>query len=168
MKTLALAGLALGLTAAGAGGWAAWNSTAIAHRDAGHGVMSVEVVAPPTEPDLPPGSIMAVGELRNGYVHDPARLQPPAILDAEYEAYLDDAWLEPPAPAGPPPQDYRNGLVWVSPRPATPVRLEPDDYSFGFDQPLPEQVPDPADRLAHVSLSDTVDSSPLWDERGLD
>lgn len=166
MKTLALTGLALGLTVAGAGGWAAWNSTAIAHRDAAAGVMSVEVVAP-REPDLPPGSIMAVGELQNGYVHDPARLQPPAILDAEYEAYLDDAWLELPATGGPAPQDYPNGLVWVSPRPATPVRLEPDDYSFGFDQPLPEQA-GPTDRLAHVSLPDTVDSSPPWDERGLD
>lgn len=131
MKTLLLASLALGLTAAGAGGWAAWNSTALAHRDADAGTMTVAVVAP-QEPEPRPGGIMTVGELRNGYVHDPGRLDPPAVLDAD-DVYLDDAWLQPEAPLGPPPDDAF-APAWTPPV-ATPVRLEPHDYSFGFDAP---------------------------------
>src|SRR5690606_27076603 len=98
------------------GGWAAWNSTAIAHRDVGGGGLHVEVVAP-KEPDLPARSIMAVGELRDGYVHDPDRLQPPAVLDAEY-AYVEAAWVE-PEPLSEPTPEPAGGLVWTTLRPAT-------------------------------------------------
>lgn len=161
MKVVVLSGLALGLTALGAGGWAAWNSTAIAHRDVVGGGLHIEVVAP-KEPDLPASSIMAVGELRDGYVHDPGRLQPPAVLDAEY-AYLDDGWIEPGTwgePAPPP----TGGLVWTSLPPPASTRLEPHDYSFGFDQPLP----DPAVRDAGASAANAPAETPPWDERGLD
>lgn len=167
MKTLVLTGLALGLMVLAAGGWAAWNSTAIAHREAGGGGLHIEVVAP-REPDLPARSIMAVGELREGYVHDPDRLQPPAVLDAEY-AYVEAAWAE-PEPLTEPPPERAGGLVWTSLRPATPARLEPHDYSFGFDQPLPEQPSGDAGRLADAGASTQnapADTSP-WDERGLD
>lgn len=95
MKPLAWTGLALGLTIAGAGGWAAWNSTAVAHRDRQDGgALHVEVVAP-REPELPARAVMPVGDLRDDYVHDPERLQPPAVLDAEY-AYLETTWADPP------------------------------------------------------------------------
>lgn len=161
MKVVVLSGLALGLTALGAGGWAAWNSTAIAHRDVVGAVMHIEVVAP-REPDLPAPSIMAVGDLRDGYVHDPERLLPPAVLDAEY-AYLDDAWVEPEPWVEPP--SVEGGLVWTSLRPPAPPRLEPHDYSYGFDQPLPDAGPGDAGASSPNAPADT----PPWDdERGLD
>ncbi|HUH10076.1 MAG TPA: hypothetical protein VLZ73_05960 [Brevundimonas sp.] len=163
MKVVVLSGLALGLTALAAGGWAAWNSTAIAHRDMVGAVMHIEVVAP-REPDLPAPSIMAVGELRDGYVHDPERLQPPAVLDAEY-AYIDDAWEE-PEPWVEPPQP-EGGLVWTSLRPPVPPRLEPHDYSYGFDQPLPDATARDAGDAGASSPKAPADTSP-WDERGLD
>ena len=159
MKVVVLSGLALGLTALAAGGWAAWNSTAIAHRDMVGAVMHIEVVAP-REPDLPVPSLMAVGELRDGYVHDPQRLQPPAVLDAEY-AYIDDAWEEPEPWVEPSPQP-EGGLVWTSLQPPVPPRLEPHDYSYGFDQPLPDEQDAGAS-----SPNAPADTSP-WDERGLE
>lgn len=158
MKVVVLSGLALGLAALGAGGWAAWNSTAVAHRDVLGAAMRIEVVAP-REPDLPPPSIMTVGDLRDGYVHDPQRLQPPAALDAEY-AYLDDPRAQPAPWVEPPP--VRNGLVWTSLRPPAPPRLEPHDYSYGFDQPLAE-----AQDASASSPNAPADTS-RWDERGLD
>lgn len=164
MKVVVLSGLALVLTALGAGGWAAWNSTAIAHRDGVGGGLHIEVVAP-REPDLPASSIMAVGELRDGYVHDPERLQPPVVLDAEY-AYLDDGWIE-PGPWGEPPPPPAGGLVWTTlrpPSPPLPPRLEPHDYNFGFDQPLP----DSAAGDASASASNAPAETPRWDEGGLD
>ena len=165
MKPLALTGLALGLAVAGAGGWAAWNSTAIAHRDEGGAGLHVEVVAP-REPDLPVTGVMAVGDLRDDYVHDPERLQPPAVLDAEY-AHVDSAWAEPePMPDAPP--ERASGLVWTSLRVPSPPPLDPHDYSFGFDQPLPEPAEDAA-RLVHTDASSTAPVAPSpWDERGLD
>lgn len=163
MKTLVLAGLALGLMVVGGGGWAAWNSTAGAQHEPGGGPLQIEVVAP-REPDLPDRAILTVGELRDGYVHDPERLQPPAVLDAEY-AYVEAAWAEPLAA----PMDQADGLVWTSLRPAAPPRLEPDDYSFGFDQPMPVQPSGDARSFADagVSTTATADTVPL-DERGLD
>lgn len=137
MKIMTLAVAALGLAVVGAGGWAAWNSTGIAHRDAGGGVMSVDVV-PPTEPDLGPGSIMTVGDLSEGYVHDPAGLEPLAALGAEDDAYLETAWVEADPPVNPPSAQPPTVTTWDTPRAATPVRLAPNDYSFGFDQPLPD------------------------------
>jgi hypothetical protein len=158
MKGIVVSGLALGLTAVTAGGWAAWNSTAIAHRDVVGAVMHIEVVAP-REPDLPAPSIIAVGELRDGYIHDPAQLQPPAILDAEY-AYLDDARVD-PEPTFEPPPPVEGGLVWTSWRPPAPPRLEPHDYSYGFDQPLPDE------QDADASSPNAPAETPPWDDRGL-
>ena len=161
MKPLVWTGLALGLTIAGAGGWAVWNSTAIAHRDAGGGGLHIEVVAP-QEPDLPTGAVMSVGELRDGYVHDPDRLLPPAVLDAE-NAYVETAWAE-PEPMVEPPPERTGGLVWTTLRPAPQPRLEPHDYSFGFDQPLPDQSSGDAGASTQAAAADTS----AWDERGLD
>ena len=76
-----------------------------------------------------------MGELNNGYEHDPERLAAPAPLSADGTA-LDTAWVEPTSPLPPQP-------VMVEPMTPTPpriVRLDPDDYSFGFDRPLPEAV----------------------------
>jgi hypothetical protein len=164
MKVVVLSGLALGLTTLGAGGWAAWTSTAIAHRDVVGAVMHIEVVAP-REPELPAPSIMAVGDLQDGYVHDPQRLQPPPVLDAEY-AYLDDAWVE-PGPWGETPQQPEGGLVWTSLRPPAPPRLEPHDYSYGFDQPLPDPVAGD-ERDAGPSAPNAPADTPPRDEGGLD
>lgn len=161
MKVVVVSGLALGLTAFTAGGWAAWNSTAIAHRNVVGAVMRIEVVAP-REPDLPAPSIIAVGELRDGYVHDPEQLAPPAILDAEY-AYLDDAWAEPEPPVEPPPP-VEGGLVWTSLRPPAPPRLDPHDYSYGFDQPLAGAAARDAGASSPNAPADTFP----WDESGLD
>lgn len=158
MKGVVVSGLALGLTAFTAGGWAAWNSTAIAHRDVVGAVMHIEVVAP-REPDLPAPSIIAVGELREGYVHDPEQLALPAILDAEY-AYLDDAWVEPEPTFEPPP--IEGSLVRTSLRPPAPPRLEPHDYSYGFDQPLAEA------QDAGTSSPNAPANTSLRDESGLD
>lgn len=160
MKMAILSGLALGLAALGAGGWAAWNSTAVAQRDVAGDPIHIEVVAP-KEPDLPPPSIMTVGELRDGYIHDPERLQPPAILDAEY-AYLDDALWDPEPSVEPPPAE--GGLVWTSLRSPAAPRLEPHDYSYGFDQPLPDATA----RDPGVSSPNPSADTPPWNERGLD
>ena len=162
MKPLVWTGLALGLTIAGAGGWSAWNSTAVAHRDAKElGGLHIEVVAP-REPELPARAVMSVGDLRDDYVHDPERLTPPAVLDAEY-AYLETAWADPPPLAEPPPE-RTGGLVWTTLRPAPSPRLEPHDYSFGFDQPLPDQSSGDAGASTQTAAADTS----AWDERGLD
>jgi len=165
MKTLVLTGLALGLVVVGGGGWAAWNSTASANHAPDGSPLQIEVVAP-REPDLPDRAILTVGELREGYVHDPERLQPPALLDAEY-AYVEAAWVEPEPPAA--PRDQTGGLVWTSLRPAAPPRLEPDDYSFGFDQPRPQEASEDARSFADAggSTTATIDTIPL-DEGGLD
>jgi hypothetical protein len=129
--TIAAAGLAALL----AGGWMLWRSTSVAHGPMADGPsISVDVVAP-VEPELAPRPILAVGELNNGYEHDPERLAAPAPLSADGTA-LDTAWVEPTSPLPPQP-------VMVEPMTPTPpriVRLDPDDYSFGFDRPLPEAV----------------------------
>ncbi len=167
MKTLVLTGLALSLAVVGAGGWAAWNSTASAHQNPREGTLQIEVVAP-REPELPQRAILAVGALRDGYVHDADRLQPPAILDAEYGAYVEAAWTEPEPLAEPMERDDR--LVWTSLRPVAPPRLEPDDYSFGFDQPLPETRLDDARNLADGGAwtPPATAAAAGWDESGLD
>lgn len=161
MKALVLTGLTLGLAAAGAGGWAAWNSTAIAQRDVAGSGLQVEVVAP-QEPDLPVGAIMTVGDLSDGYVYDPDQLQPPAALDGDYDAYIDAAWVE-PEPWVQPPVQSDSVLRLTSLRPPQP-RLEPHDYSYGFDQPLPG----PAEGDAGASAPNTPADTPPWDDRGLD
>ena len=166
MKTVVVTGVILGLVVVGAGGWAAWNSTAIAHADVTRGGLHVEVVAP-TEPNLAASPILAVGELSDGYVHDPDRLQPPAALDVDY-AYVESAWAE-PEPLNEPPSERADTLVWTSLRPPTPTRLEPHDYSFGFDQPSPEQPgASGLDEKIASSQRAPADSSSLGDERGLD
>ena len=139
-----LACAALVLTGLGAAGWAVWNSTSAAHggRDSGHGV-TVEVV-PPVEPDLPPGSIMAVGELRDGYEHDAARVAAPPGDD---EPYVESAWLE--LTPEPPPPYYDAPLDTGSPLSSRPApELERDDYGFGFDTPQPDYA---AERAARQS-----------------
>jgi len=165
MKTVVLTGLALGVMVVGCGGWAAWNATASANHAPGGGPLQIEVVAP-REPDLPDRAILTVGELREGYVHDPERLQPPALLDAEC-AYVETAWAEPESVVA--PVDQPEGLVWTSLRPAPPPRLEPGDYSFGFDQPRREQPQEDARSFVDAggSTTATIDTVPL-DNRGLD
>lgn len=140
-----LASAALVLTGLGAAGWAAWNSTSAAHggRGSGHGV-TVEVV-PPIEPDLPPGSIMTVGELRDGYEHDAERV---AASPGDDEPYVESAWLElTPEPSQPPYYDTPSEPgPPLSSRPAP--ELERDDYGFGFDAPQPDYA---AERAARQS-----------------
>ena len=133
----------IGLAAVLGAGWMLWRSTSIAHGPAPDGPsIHVEVVAP-VEPALAPSPILAVGELSDGYEHDPERLLPPAPLGAD-ETALDSAWLAPtpPLPLPSPPLIVMGESV-TPPAPRV-VRLAPDDYSFGFDRPLPEAVAETA------------------------
>lgn len=139
-NALSLACAALVLTGLGAAGWAAWSSTSSAHRARAAGPAVAIDLVPPVEPDLPPGSIMAVGELRDGYEHDPERLARP--LDEE--PYVESAWLE-LTPDPPPPGQSDAPLTII--RPAAP-RLEREDYGFGFDTPQPDYA---AERQARQS-----------------
>jgi len=125
----------------GGGSWTLWRSTSVAQGPAAEGSsISIEVV-PPVEPELTPRPILAVGTLNNGYEHDPDRLQPLAALPADESAW-EVAWIEPT-----PPPVATPVTVVVGPASA-PVRrivqLPPDDYSFGFDRPLPETVAETA------------------------
>ncbi|WP_436355618.1 hypothetical protein [Brevundimonas sp. CEF1] len=141
MKATTATIAAIGLAAMIGGGWMLWRSTSIAHGPAADGPsIHVEVVAP-VEPELAPSPILAVGELSDGYEHDPERLLPPAPLGAD-EMALDSAWLEPTPPLPSPPLIVI-GEPMPPPAPRV-VRLEPDDYSFGFDRPLPEAVAETA------------------------
>lgn len=150
-RTAILASAALVLTGLGAAGWAMWNSTSAAHggRTSGYGV-TVEVV-PPVEPDLPPGSIMAVGDLRDGYEHDPERLAP---LEDPDESVVESAWLELM------PADQGSSLAPPVVTMATPPRpeLERDDYGFGFDGPRPDYQ---AERQARIADLDAAAQDPI-------
>lgn len=143
---------ALVLTGLGAGGWAAWNSTSAAHGDPQAGsTVAIEVV-PPREPDLRPGPILPVGELRDGYRHDPERLKGPTPLDLPFES----AWLEWYEPLPDPTTIVVTGPLEPAPirRPAT--QLDRNDYSFGFDAPQPDYA---AEREARQSA--LTDSAPV-------
>lgn len=158
-RTAILASAALILTGLGAAGWAMWNSTSAAHggRASGYGV-TVEVV-PPVEPDLPAGSILTVGELRDGYEHDPERLAP---LNDPDESAIDSAWVElTPALADEAVAQPAPPVVTMVP-PSRP-ELVPDDYGFGFDAPRPDYQ---AERQARLSTldgrsPDNADENPI-------
>ena len=139
-NALSLACAALILTGLGAAGWAAWSSTSSAHRARAAGPAVAIDLVPPVEPDLPAGSIMAVGELRDGYEHDPERLARPV----DEEPYVESAWLE-LTPDPPPPQPADEPLTIA--RPAAP-ELGQDDYGFGFDTAQPDYA---AEREARQS-----------------
>lgn len=137
MKAAMTTVAAISLVALLGGGWTLWRSTSVAQGSAADGPsISIEVV-PPTEPDLAPRPILAVGALNDGYEHNPERLEPPAPLLADETAW-DTAWLEPTPPLTATPVTVVTGPA------AAPVRrivqLPPDDYSFGFDRPLPETI----------------------------
>jgi len=137
MKAATATIAALGLAALLAGGWMLWRSTSAAHGPTPNGPsISVDVVAP-VEPELVAGPMLAVGALSDGYEHDPERMSPP-IPYASDEAALDSAWIEATSPL-PPPSVVVIETPASAPMPRI-VRLEPDDYSFGFDRPLPEAV----------------------------
>ena len=137
MKVVTATIAAVSLAALLGGGWMLWRSTAIAHGTAPDGpAMHIEVVAP-VEPELAPSPILAVGEFSNGYEHDPERMAS-LTPHGQDEAAQDSAWIEPTPPLPPP-----SVVVIGGPAPAAMprvVRLDPDDYSFGFDRPLPEAV----------------------------
>jgi len=148
-----LASAALVLTGLGAAGWAAWNSTSAAHGGRASGPAVAIDVVPPVEPDLPIGSIMAVGELRDGYEHDPERL---AALPGEDEPYVESAWLE-LTPDLPPLPEQATPPTIVRPSPPQPApQLERDDYGFGFDTPQPDYA---AEREARQSALDQPSAS---------
>lgn len=133
MKAMTATIAAVSLAAVLGGGWMLWRSTSVAHGRAPNGPsINVEVVAP-VEPELGPSPILAVGELNNGYEHDPERLLPLTPYGPD-EATLDSAWIEPTPPLPPTPRVMEP----IEPSATRVVRLEPDDYSFGFDRPLPE------------------------------
>nr|WP_313416608.1 hypothetical protein [Brevundimonas diminuta] len=148
-----LASAALVLTGLGAAGWAAWNSTSAAHGGRASGSAVAIDVVPPVEPDLPVGSIMAVGELRDGYEHDPERL---AALPGEDEPYVESAWLELTPDLPPLPEQVTPPTI-VRPSPPQPApQLERDDYGFGFDTPQPDYA---AEREARQSALDQPSAS---------
>ena len=148
-----LASAALVLTGLGAACWAAWNSTSAAHGGRASGSAVAIDVVPPVEPDLPVGSIMAVGELRDGYEHDPERL---AALPGEDEPYVESAWLEltPDLPPLPEQETPPNVIRPSPPQPA--LQMERDDYGFGFDTPQPDYA---AEREARQSALDEPPAS---------
>lgn len=125
----------------GGGSWTLWLSTSVAQGPAAEGSsISIEVV-PPVEPNLAPRPILAVGTLNNGYEHDPDRLQPLAALPTDESAW-DVAWIEPTPPPVATPVTVVIGPASAAVRRI--VQLPPDDYSFGFDRPLPETVAETA------------------------
>jgi len=156
-----LASAALVLTGLGAAGWAVWNSTSAAHgaRAPDSGV-TVEVV-PPIEPDLPCGSIMAVGELRHGYEHDAERV---AALSSEDAPYVESAWLElTPEPSQPPYYDtLADHGPRLSSRPA--AELDRDDYGFGFDTPQPDYAAERAARQSALQDRPPSEARPAAEE----
>ena len=153
MKVVTATIAAVSLAALLGGGWMLWRSTSIAHGPAPEGPsINVEVVAP-VEPELAPSPILAVGELSNGYEHDPERMLPQTPLAVD-EMALDSAWVEPTSPL-PPPSVVVIGEPAPAPMPRV-VRLAPNDYSFGFDRPLPEAAAetapiDPTEAAADIS-----------------
>lgn len=142
--------VALILAGLGAAGWSAWKTTSAAQgRRPSSSTITLEVV-PPTEPDLPStGSVLAVGELQDGYEHDPERL---AGSTEDPEPGVENAWLElrPEAAA---PDDVEPSALMApsvaSPSQAVP-HLDSEDYSFGFDAPQPDHE---AGRRARQSVT---------------
>src|SRR5690606_37392795 len=140
-----LAAAALGLTGLGTAGWAAWNSTSAAHSGRGPDYGVTVQVVPPVEPNLPPGSIMAVGELRDGYKHDPQRV---AGVMTDDSPNVESAWLE-LMPELPQPDFYGTPSDPGPPPPSRPTpALDGNDYSFGFDAPQPDYAAERAARYA--------------------
>lgn len=152
-KTAALLTFAaLGLTALGSGGWAAWNSTSAAHGEPQPGSSVAIEVVPPREPELRPGPILPVGELRDEYRHDPDQLRGPSPMDLPVES----AWLEwyEPLP------EFPSIIVSVPMDPAPSRRRTPDmdrhDYSFGFDAPKPDYAAERDTRQSALARSAPV------------
>lgn len=150
-----LTSAALALTGLGAAGWAAWNSTSAAHGDRRAGsTIAIEVV-PPREPDLQAGPILPVGELRNGYRHDPERLKGLAADLPVESAWLE--WYEPlPDPAS---------IIMAAPLEPPPVRqpeLDRNDYSFGFDAPQPDYAAEREARQSALSDPPAVSDSVFY------
>ncbi|WP_225212213.1 hypothetical protein [Brevundimonas guildfordensis] len=156
-----LTAAALALTSLGAASWAAWNSTSAAHGELISGASVAIAVVPPVEPDLPPGSIMTVGELRDGYEHDPERLVP---MTGDAEPYFESAWLELMPEPTLPPASYGalSGSVDMASRPAP--ELARDDYGFGFDTPQPDYAAERAARQSALQERPQPQNSPAAEE----
>lgn len=156
-----LTAAALALTSLGAASWAAWNSTSAAHGQRISGASVAIAVVPPVEPDLPPGSIMTVGELRDGYEHDPERLVP---MTGDAEPYFESAWLELMPEPTLPPASYGalSGSVDMASRPAP--ELARDDYGFGFDTPQPDYAAERAARQSALQERPQPQNSPAAEE----
>ncbi|MFC5374074.1 hypothetical protein ACFPIF_16040 [Brevundimonas faecalis] len=152
MKATTATVAAVGLAALLGGGLMLWRSTSVAH-GAGSGdgrTISVDVV-PPVEPDLIPGAVMTVGDLTNGYEHDPEKLAPLPV-DPTQEGALDSAWVEPEPPR---PRTVIVVEPVRTPPPPSPIRLEPDDYGFGFDQPLPSSLDEAESNMKTAPIDPT-------------
>lgn len=134
-------------------GLAAWNSTASADARPTGRLLNIAVVAP-TEPEVQPGGVMPVGELVDGYEHDPA---PMAALpnDPFDDIHVETAWVE-PEPAPPPPVSGMAVIRTDAPQPGTePIRLDPRDRSYGFSQPRPDYAARRAERQARLEAMQT-------------
>lgn len=142
----AVAGVAV--LAIGGLGLAAWNSTASAGATPTGRLLNIAVVAP-VEPEVQPGGVMPVGELVEGYEHDPAILT--ALHGDPFDdVHVETAWIE-PEPALPAPVTGMAVVRTDAPQPGIePIRLDPRDRSYGFSQPQPDYAAQRADRQARM------------------
>lgn len=151
MKTLLIgAGGALSLMTA-AGVWATTSGSGDDGQAAMGPGLQIALVAP-REPTPEPGGVMQVGELRDDYTHDPALFQ----AADPYDPWLQVAWIEPePMWSDPAPIDaYEPAPEPV--RPPPPVRLDPADRSFGFDEPRIDYAAERAARMARLEAVETA------------
>lgn len=124
--------------------------------------LKIALVAP-REPVPEPGTVMAVGQIVDGFDRaDLVRAEPPAVLDSWYTAE-DFEWPEPPRPEprrpvepGPTPV----AVVTVTTPQQSPPTVERTRRrpSFGFDQPLPDFAAEREER--RIKLEATAAASP--------
>lgn len=153
----AVAGVAV--LAIGGLGMAAWNSTASANETPTGRLLNIAVVAP-VEPEVQPGGVMPVGELVDGYEHDPATLV--ALRGDPYDdVYVETAWVE-PEPTPPPPVSGMAVIHTDAPQPGIePIRLDPRDRSYGFSQPRPDYAAQRAERQARLEAIEARQTAEL-------
>lgn len=140
-------------------GLTAWNSTASAGAAPSGGLLHIAVV-PPVEREVQPGGVMPVGELVDGYEHDPASLVG-LRGDPFDDLYVETAWVE-PEPAPPPPVSGMAVVRIDAPQPGIePIRLDPRDRSYGFNQPRPDYAAQRAERQARLEAMEARQAAEL-------
>jgi len=117
------------------------------------GGMAIDVVAP-TEPMLADGPVMEVGEVVDGYEHQPF------VQPATFEP--DTAWLPDEGSGGWPAADVQPVRLERTDQPAPPPITEPEAptssrWSFGFEVPLPNFAAERRERQARMEALETAE-----------